>query len=122
MIHPSYDIDNIFAKILRGEIPCEKLDECPHTLSFYDINPQAPIHVLIIPKGAYLDMDDFSKNALAEEKLAFLAAIGRAAELTGASKNGYRLISNIGVFGHQEIPHLHVHILGGEPIGPIRIR
>lgn len=120
MTNSLYDTENIFAKILRGEIPCKKLDECPHTLTFYDINPQAPIHVLIIPKGAYLDIDDFSKHALDVEKLALLAAIGKAAELTGASKNGYRLISNIGGFGHQEVPHLHVHVLGGEPIGPIR--
>lgn len=122
MTHPLYDTNNIFAKILRAEIPFKKLDECDHTLTFYDINPQAPIHVLIIPKGAYLDMDDFAQNASTEEKVAFLEAIGNAANLTGASKNGYRLITNIGGFGHQEIPHLHAHILGGEPIGPMRVR
>ena len=122
MTHPLYDTNNIFAKILRAEIPFKKLDECDHTLTFYDINPQAPIHVLIIPKGAYLDMDDFAQNASTEEKVAFLEAIGNAANLTGASENGYRLITNIGGFGHQEIPHLHAHILGGEPIGPMRVR
>ena len=117
-----YDINNVFAKILRGEIPCKKLDECPHTLTFYDINPQAPIHVLVIPKGLYIDMNDFSNSASVEEQAAFVSAIGRAAKLTGAFKKGYRIISNVGTFGHQEVPHLHVHILGGETIGPLRAR
>ena len=117
-----YDTNNVFAKILRGEIPCKKLDECPHTLTFYDINPQAPIHVLVIPKGLYIDMNDFSNSASVEEQAAFVSAIGRAAKLTGAFKKGYRIISNVGTFGHQEVPHLHVHILGGETIGPLRAR
>ena len=117
-----YDNDNIFAKIIRGEISCKKLDECDHTLTFHDINPQAPIHVLVIPKGAYKDIDDFSVKASVEEQAAFVAAIGRAAKLTGAFEKGYRIISNVGSFGHQEVPHLHVHILGGEPIGPLRGR
>ena len=117
-----YDPNNIFAKIIRGEIPCNKLDECPHTLTFLDINPQAPIHVLIIPKGSYVDMDDFSSRASKEEQAAFIAAIGRAAKLTGAFEGGYRVISNVGRFGHQEVPHLHAHLLGGESIGPIRSR
>ena len=122
MTHALYDKNNIFAKILRSEIPCKKLDECDYTLTFHDINPQAPIHVLIIPKGAYIDLDDFAQNASSEEQAAFLEAIGNAAKLTGASENGYRLITNIGGFGHQEVPHLHAHILGGEPIGPMRAR
>ena len=122
MTHPLYDTNNIFAKILRSEISCKKLDECDYTLTFHDINPQAPIHVLIIPKGAYIDMDDFAQNASSEEQAAFLVAIGNASKLTGASENGYRLITNIGGFGHQEVPHLHAHILGGEPIGPMRAR
>ena len=117
-----YDPNNIFAKIIRGEIPCNKLDECSHTLTFLDINPQAPIHVLIIPKGSYVDMDDFSSRASIEEQAAFIAAIGRAAKLTGAFEGGYRVISNVGRFGHQEVPHLHAHLLGGESIGPIRSR
>lgn len=117
-----YDNNNVFAKILRGEIPCKKLDECPYTLTFYDINPQAPIHVLVIPKGLYIDMNDFSNSASVEEQAAFVSAIGRAAKLTGAFKKGYRIISNVGTFGHQEVPHLHVHILGGETIGPLRAR
>ena len=117
-----YDPNNIFAKIIRGEIPCKKLDECPHTLTFFDINPQAPIHVLIIPKGSYVDMNDFSSRASIEEQGAFIAAIGRAAKLTGAFEGGYRIISNVGGFGQQEVPHLHAHLLGGESIGPIRSR
>ena len=117
-----YDPNNIFAKIIRGEIPCKKLDECPYTLTFFDINPQAPIHVLIIPKGSYVDMNDFSSRASIEEKAAFISAIGRAAKLTGAFEGGYRIISNVGRFGHQEVPHLHAHLLGGESIGPIRSR
>ena len=112
-----YDENNIFAKILRGEIPCQKVDECAHTLSFQDINPQAPIHILVIPKGAYKDMDDFSEQASAEEQAAFIAAIGRVARAAGLAADGYRVISNIGQNGHQEVPHLHMHVLGGGPIG-----
>ena len=122
MKHSLYDPNNIFAKIIRGEIPCNKLDECPHTLTFLDINPQAPIHVLIIPKGSYVDMNDFSSRASIEEQAAFIAAIGKAAKLTGAFEGGYRVISNVGRFGHQEVPHLHAHLLGGESIGPLRSR
>ena len=117
-----YDNNNIFAKIIRGEIPCKKLDECSHTLTFHDINPQALIHLLVIPKGSYIDIDDFSITASVEEQAAFIVAIGRAAKLIGASEKGYRIISNVGGFGHQEVPHLHAHILGGEPIGPLRLR
>ena len=117
-----YDENNIFAKILRGEIPCQKVDECAHTLSFQDINPQAPIHILVIPKGAYKDMDDFSEQASAEEQAAFIAAIGRVARAAGLAADGYRVISNIGTNGHQDVPHLHMHILGGEAIGPLRPR
>ena len=115
-----YDDTNIFAKILRGEIPCQKVDECAHTLSFNDISPQAPTHILVIPKGSYIDMDDFAAQASAEEQAAFIAAIGRVARLVGLADGGYRIISNIGKNGHQEVPHLHMHILGGEPIGPMR--
>lgn len=118
----SYDAENIFAKILRGEIPCQKHDECDHTLSFYDIAPQAKVHILVIPKGAYRDMTDFTAKASEAEQAAFVRAIGRAAQLAGLEEGGYRIIANTGADSHQEVPHLHMHILGGEPIGPLRAR
>ena len=117
MANPIYDQQNIFAKILRGEIPCNKIDECEHTLSFHDIQPQAPVHILVIPKGAYVNFIDFSENASIEEQAAFLAAISRVAKMAGVAEDGYRLISNSGTYGHQEVPHLHMHILGGQPLG-----
>ena len=115
----TYEKNNIFAKILRGEIPCRTIDEDEHTLSFADINPQAPIHILVIPKGAYTDWSDFSVHASSEEISAFFRAISRVAELMGISDTGYRVISNIGPDSHQEVPHLHMHVLGGTPIGPL---
>ena len=117
MSQPTYDDENIFAKILRGEIPCNKVDECDHTLSFHDIQPQAPVHVLVIPKGAYVNMTDFSENAPAEAQAAYIAALGRVAKMVGVTENGYRLIANTGTNGHQDVPHLHVHIMGGQPLG-----
>ena len=117
MAKPVYDEQNIFAKILRGEIPCNKVDECDHTLSFHDIQPQAPVHVLVIPKGAYVNFTDFSENASIEEQVAFLAAIGRVAKMAGVDEDGYRLIANTGTNGHQDVPHLHIHIMGGQPLG-----
>ena len=122
MSRPVYDDQNIFARILRGEIPCNKLDECPHTLSFEDIQPQAPVHILVIPKGSYVDIADFAAYASAEEQVAFVAALGRAAQLAGLAESGFRLIANTGQNGHQDVPHLHMHILGGEPLGPMRPR
>ena len=122
MSRPHYDDQNIFARILRGEIPCTKIDECDHTLSFKDIQPQAPVHILVIPKGAYVDMADFSAHASAEEQAAYIAALGRVAEQVGVTQNGFRLIANTGRDGHQDVPHLHMHILGGEPLGPMRPR
>ena len=115
----TYDNNNIFAKILRGEILCQKIDEDEHTLSFVDANPQAPVHILVIPKGAYCDWADFAATASAVEMAAFTKAIQRVAELTGISKTGYRVISNTGLDGHQEEPHLHMHVLGGGPVGPL---
>jgi diadenosine tetraphosphate (Ap4A) HIT family hydrolase len=117
MSQPIYDDENIFAKILRGEIPCNKVDECDHTLSFHDIQPQAPVHVLVIPKGAYVNMTDFSENAPAEAQAAYIAALGRVAKMVGVTEDGYRLIANTGTNGHQDVPHLHVHIMGGQPLG-----
>jgi len=122
MTRPDYDDQNIFARILRGEIPCDKVDECEHTLSFKDIQPQAPVHILVIPKGAYVDMADFAIHATAEEQAAFVAALGRVTTKAGVTENGFRLVANSGRDGHQEVPHLHMHILGGEPIGPMRSR
>ena len=115
----AYNEKNIFAKILSGEIPCEAIYEDEHTLSFADINPQAPVHILVIPKGAYTDWSDFAIHASGEEIFAFLKAITRVAELTGIGETGYRIISNIGPDSHQEVPHLHMHVLGGTPIGPL---
>ncbi|ADE39872.1 HIT domain-containing protein [Candidatus Puniceispirillum marinum] len=115
----AYDDNNIFAKILRGDIPCHKCDEDEFTLSFHDIAPQAPVHVLVIPKGRYVDYTDFASHASAAEIAGFAKAIQRVAEKTGISETGYRIISNIGVNGHQEVPHLHMHVIGGAPTGPM---
>ena len=115
-----YDDNNIFAKILRGEIPCEKIYEDDFVLSFYDINPQKKIHALVIPKGKYIDLDDFSVKASAEEIIGFIKGINIVAKKLGIATDtgkGYRALSNIGEHGGQEVPHLHFHIFGGEKIG-----
>tara|TARA_B110001450_G_scaffold244261_1_gene256230 strand:+ start:142 stop:516 length:375 start_codon:yes stop_codon:yes gene_type:complete len=117
----SYDTNNIFAKILRKEIPCDKIYENDHVLAFNDINPQAKIHVLVIPKGAYVNMDDFSQNAKNDEIIALIRALGEVTKIIGLSSysegKGYRYIGNNGPDGGQEVPHLHFHIIGGEPLG-----
>jgi histidine triad (HIT) family protein len=117
----SYDRNNIFAKILRKEIPCDKIYENDHVLAFKDINPQAKIHVLVIPKGAYVNMDDFSQNAKNDEIVALIRALGEVTKIVGLSSysegKGYRYIVNNGPDGGQEVPHLHFHIIGGEPLG-----
>ena len=118
----AYDPNNIFARILRGEIPCKKVYENEHVLAFHDINPQAPLHVLVIPKGAYVSMDDFSAKASAEEITAFVRAIGEIARQEGVAESGYRILANHGSDGHQEVPHLHVHIFGKRPLGPMLSR
>ncbi|NDE90040.1 MAG: histidine triad nucleotide-binding protein [Alphaproteobacteria bacterium] len=115
----SYDPNNIFAKILRGDIPCKKIFENDHVLAFHDIHPQAPIHALVIPKGAFVDYADFAANASDVQSAAFTKAIGEIAKLLGAHEQGYRLISNCGVNAHQEVPHYHVHILAGRALGPM---
>lgn len=115
----SYDSENIFAKILRGEIPCEKVYENDHALAFNDIGPQAPVHVLIIPKGPYLSSNEFCANATDAELAGFMRAIHAVAEKAGVLDSGYRLIANAGEDGHQEVPHFHVHLVGGRPIGPM---
>ena len=108
-----YDDQNIFAKILRGEIPCGKVYEDDWALAFHDINPQAPVHVLVIPKGAYVSWDDFSAKASDAEIAGFTRAIGVVSRELGVDQDGYRLLVNMGQFGHQEVPHLHVHLFGG---------
>lgn len=113
----AYDPDNIFARILRGEIPCKKVLETEHALAFPDINPQTPTHVLVIPKGAYIDFDDFSERAGVEEIADYVRAVGEVARQAGVAESGYRLLSNCGVNAHQEVPHLHVHIFAGRPLG-----
>ncbi|HSE79778.1 MAG TPA: histidine triad nucleotide-binding protein [Alphaproteobacteria bacterium] len=113
----SYDANNIFARILRGEIPCKKVYEDAHVLAFHDIRPQAPVHVLVIPKGAYVSMDDFHAKASDAEVAALTRAIGKVAAATEVEASGYRIIANCGANGHQEVPHLHFHVLGGRPLG-----
>ena len=117
-----YDDTNIFARILRGEIPCRKVHEDEHALAFHDINPQAPQHILVIPKGAYVSWDDFSARGSDAEIAGFVRAVGDVARAAGLVEPGYRLLANIGVNGHQEVPHLHVHIFGGRPLGPMLAR
>lgn len=113
----SYDDQNIFAKILRGEIPNDTVLETEHSLAFRDIRPQAPMHVLVIPKGAYVCYDHFAQTASDAEILDYTRAIGKVCEMEGVAANGFRLISNAGEEGVQEVPHLHVHILAGRPLG-----
>lgn len=117
----SYDDQNVFARILRGEIPCTKVLETEHALAFRDIAPQAPEHVLVIPKGAYVTFDHFAEAASAEEIVDFTRAIGQVCEMLGVRPGlgggGFRLISNAGQDGVQDVPHLHVHILAGRPLG-----
>lgn len=117
-----YDDGNIFARILRGEIQCRKVDEDEHALAFHDINPQAPVHILVIPKGAYVSWDDFSERASAEEIAGFVRAVGRVARDQGLVAPGYRLLANVGPGSGQEVPHLHVHLFGGRPLGPMLAR
>ena len=117
-----YNDQNIFAKILRGEIPNRTVFEDEWALAFHDINPQAPLHVLVIPKGAYVSWDDFSAQASAEEIAGFVRAVGHVAREAGLVEPGYRLLANVGPDGHQEVPHLHVHLFGGRPLGPMLSR
>ena len=116
----NYDDQNIFAKILRSEIPCNKIYEDDYIFSFYDINPQKKIHALVIPKGKYIDFDDFSLKASSEEMVGLLKGINKVAKKLGISTEmgkGYRALANIGDHGGQEVPHLHFHLFGGENVG-----
>ena len=117
-----YDENNIFAKILRGEIPSKPVYDDEWAYAFEDINPQAPVHTLVIPKGPYVSWDDFSAKASADEIAGFIRAVGHVAREKGLVEPGYRLLANIGQHGGQEVPHLHVHILGGQFIGPMVMR
>jgi len=117
-----YDENNIFARILRGEIPSKRVYEDAHALAFHDINPLAPLHILVIPKGAYVSWDDFSAKASDAEVAGFVRAVGKVAREAGLVESGYRLLANTGVNSGQEVPHLHVHIFAGRPLGPMLAR
>ena len=117
-----YDDANIFARILRGELPANKVYEDEHVLAFHDINPLAPTHILVIPKGAYVSWDDFSARASDAEIAAFVRAAGRIARGAGLVESGYRVLANTGTDSGQEVPHLHMHIFAGCPLGPMLAR
>jgi len=117
-----YDESNIFARILRGEIPSNKVYEDDHVLAFNDINPLSPTHILVIPKGPYVSWDDFSAKASDEEIAAFVRAVGKIARDAGLVEPGYRILANVGANSGQEVPHLHAHIFGGRPLGPMLAR
>lgn len=117
-----YDDNNIFAKILRDEIPSKRVYEDEFALAFHDINPQAPHHILVIPKGRYVSWDDFSAHAPDAEIAGFVRAVGHVARAAGFVEPGYRLLANIGMDAHQEVPHLHVHLFAGRPLGPMLAR
>jgi len=117
-----YDDQNIFAKILRGEIPSKKVFEDEYALAFHDINPQAPTHLLVIPKGPYVSWDDFSAKGSDAEIAGFVRAVGEVARAAGLVAPGYRLLANTGLDSHQEVPHLHVHIFAGRKLGPMLAR
>jgi len=117
-----YDETNIFARILRGELPCQKVHEDDFSLAFHDINPQAPLHILVIPKGPYVSWDDFSARGSDAEIAGFIRAVGQVARDAGLVAPGYRLLANVGFDSHQEVPHLHVHIFAGQKLGPMLAR
>ncbi len=118
----AYDDNNIFARILRGEIPSTKVFEDDHALAFHDINPLAPTHVLVIPKGRYVSWDDFSAKGSDAEIAGFVRAVGKVARDAGLVAAGFRLLANSGMNSGQEVPHLHVHVFGGRPLGPMLAR
>jgi diadenosine tetraphosphate (Ap4A) HIT family hydrolase len=117
-----YDPGNIFARILRDEIPSKRVHEDEYAVAFHDIAPAAPVHILVIPRGAYVSWDDFSARATTEEIAGFVRAVGQVAREHGLVAPGYRLLANTGAHGGQEVPHLHVHLFGGEPLGPMLAR
>lgn len=113
----AYDPNNVFARILRGELPCKKIYEDDHALAFHDINPQAKVHALVIPKGAYVSMDDFTAKASEAEIAGLFRAVGEVARKLGLQDSGYRILANAGRDSRQEVPHLHIHIFGGQDLG-----
>ena len=117
-----YDDSNVFARILRGELPAKTVYEDEHALAFYDINPHAPVHILVIPKGPYVSWDDFSERASDEEISGLVRAVGHVARGQGLVADGYRLLANVGRSSGQEVPHLHVHVFAGRPLGPMLAR
>ena len=117
----SYDQTNIFARILRGEIPNKTVLDTAHTLAFHDIHPQAPVHVLVIPKGPYMSLDHFVRDATPEEQLGFNAAVAEVCRIVDV-EGGFRAIANSRDHAHQEVPHFHLHLLGGRPLGPMLVR
>jgi diadenosine tetraphosphate (Ap4A) HIT family hydrolase len=118
----AYDRNNVFARIVRGELPCDKVYEDAHVLAFRDIRPQAPTHVVLIPKGEYVSVDDFSENASEAELASFIRAIARIAKSEGVAEDGYRILSNHGAAAHQEVPHFHLHLFGGRDLGAMIAR
>ena len=117
-----YDPQNVFARILRGEIPNRTVLDTEHALAFHDITPQAPVHVMVIPKGPYTDLAGFAANASAVEQAGFLAAVAEVVRLLGLEEGGFRAIANAGAHAHQEVPHFHLHLIGGRPLGPMLTR
>jgi diadenosine tetraphosphate (Ap4A) HIT family hydrolase len=117
-----YDDNNIFARLLRGEIPSKTVYEDEFALALHDINPLAPTHLLVVPKGSYVSWDDFSANASDAEIAGFVRAVGKVAREAGLVQSGYRLLANVGLNSGQEVPHLHLHIFGGRPLGPMLAR
>jgi len=115
----AYDQNNVFARILRGELPAKQVYADDHALAFHDLNPQAPVHVLIIPRGPWRSWADFSAQASDTEISGYIRAIGHVAKLLGLETPGYRLLANAGLEAGQEVPHLHVHLFGGQPLGPM---
>ena len=115
----TYDAQNVFARILRGEIPCRRVFEDDHVLAFHDIQPLAPVHVLVIPKRPYVSFADFSARASDAEIVGLARAVGRVAAMLGLEEPGYRVLSNMGRNAGQEVPHFHVHLFGGAPLGPM---
>ena len=115
----TYDANNVFARILRGELPCKKVYESDHALAFHDINPLAPTHVLVVPKGEYVTLDEFAATGSDAEIAGFVRAVAEVARRSGGTATGYRVLANNGAHANQEVPHLHMHVFAGRPLGPM---